>query len=792
MKKRLSLFLAVVMMITMLPAMGVFAATKNSVSFRANVKKDFNYWDDTATPPILTIDPEDVDLATDATFRLSLDNADFGYVYEGTVDAAKNSGKYYNDPSGKILTSKTVTGITAHTIERISDNEVLVTIKALVDEAAGEKFQMPLLIDFTDNGPVRVKIESWNSSITPDEILVGSVAAGNTTARIASVKTFADSVKLDTLVIDENSAKVIKSDASPAQTTLRLKLNSGFEFVSKRITFAGIGGLNLGAPTPVDGTYGTYGERNYEDRSILDLKIPQITPGSSAGTMTLSGLEIIATKDAKQGDVTINISGSAAGITSETINVAKYTDYDLSLTAEDKDLPELVNGIYPSDETDSKIETLKVILKENTANSWNATRKTEFIFPDGVKPRAVDIVSVKNITPDSGEYANKTLYNTKGKADATTDGRIKITDDGLELRSIAKDSTKKAELELRFYLSVEPGYEGDIDVTATGAAVSQDVSATIATAVNPFTVDTTSTSYGLGMKELAVGDITIKETKAGSIQRSGENVYSSGADEKSSTDLVVAIEDIAIMRDSASVDVTEGDIVVEKIFYRGSRIAATSNNNNTALYITVKSESSKPSTLVIKDTKVSLDRTLPTGNYELRIGGIVCANYSSESKLEYATFPTEYYVAAKDYVVITTPPVDQPVTPGTIAKKVSITIGETKLTSDEEEITMDVAAFIQNNATYIPLSAVAFALGIPAQDVVWNPTDKTVMITVNGKVCVLKANSNVITVNGTSFTISAPVIIKDNRVMVPLRVLGELILGVNVGWDEATRTATFN
>ena len=122
---------------------------------------------------------------------------------------------------------------------------------------------------------------------------------------------------------------------------------------------------------------------------------------------------------------------------------------------------------------------------------------------------------------------------------------------------------------------------------------------------------------------------------------------------------------------------------------------------------------------------------------------------------------------------------------------VALTIGSKLMTAGDRTIEMDVAPFIEDGYTLVPVSFVATALGLPEGSVVWEESSRTVTIKVNGKVSVLTIDSDTLKIDGVSMTIPKAPVIRNGRTFLPFRVLGEQILKVRVGWDEASRTAAF-
>jgi hypothetical protein len=125
------------------------------------------------------------------------------------------------------------------------------------------------------------------------------------------------------------------------------------------------------------------------------------------------------------------------------------------------------------------------------------------------------------------------------------------------------------------------------------------------------------------------------------------------------------------------------------------------------------------------------------------------------------------------------------------AGSVILTIGSMEMAAGGEIVIMDVAPYIENGYTMVPVSYVARAMGLPADGVGWDGDARAVTIRTDKKVAVLTIDSREMKVDGVTVEIAAAPVIRDNRTFLPFRVLGEQILGVAVGWDAEARTAAF-
>ncbi|MCD7905930.1 MAG: copper amine oxidase N-terminal domain-containing protein [Clostridiales bacterium] len=133
--------------------------------------------------------------------------------------------------------------------------------------------------------------------------------------------------------------------------------------------------------------------------------------------------------------------------------------------------------------------------------------------------------------------------------------------------------------------------------------------------------------------------------------------------------------------------------------------------------------------------------------------------------------------------------------------EVRVTIGSTSVIINGKTSLMEAAPYIQteSSSTLVPLRFVALAiLGGSVSDadesdiVSWDADTRTAKIYAGDDVISFTADSNYVTINGVTSAMSYGVKaeIKDNRMYIPFRALGEA-LGVEVDWDSSTKTAIY-
>lgn len=103
---------------------------------------------------------------------------------------------------------------------------------------------------------------------------------------------------------------------------------------------------------------------------------------------------------------------------------------------------------------------------------------------------------------------------------------------------------------------------------------------------------------------------------------------------------------------------------------------------------------------------------------------------------------------------------------------------------DGSSVPMDTAPVNVEGRLLVPVRAIGEALGATVE---WDSLNKTAILTLNGKVVKIQADSQEALVNGNAVKLDVPARIINNRVLVPLRFVGESF-GAEVAWNQETRT----
>ncbi|MGQ9826151.1 MAG: stalk domain-containing protein, partial [Desulfotomaculales bacterium] len=215
---------------------------------------------------------------------------------------------------------------------------------------------------------------------------------------------------------------------------------------------------------------------------------------------------------------------------------------------------------------------------------------------------------------------------------------------------------------------------------------------------------------------------------------------------------------------------TQGDIVIDQ----NSISRGVSSDGRWYVEVKIKSTSSTPSMIKFSGIKLDLYRTVPEGVLNVDLNGTAVVQTIT-------SFPGFTSISvAKVADVVTPAPVEQ-------KAKVVFTINYTKYTVNGVDQTMDVAPYIKDGRTFVPVRYAAQAVGVTPENILY--ADGKVTLVKGDKVVQLTIGSNVMLINGIAINMDVAAELKDGRTMLPFRWVAQA-LGAKVNWDEATQTVT--
>lgn len=119
----------------------------------------------------------------------------------------------------------------------------------------------------------------------------------------------------------------------------------------------------------------------------------------------------------------------------------------------------------------------------------------------------------------------------------------------------------------------------------------------------------------------------------------------------------------------------------------------------------------------------------------------------------------------------------------------TFSVSQREYTVDQQKQTMDVAPYIKNDRTYVPVRYLAYSLGVEENDILWDGDTQEVGINKGDTDITLSIGSPVMQVNQKPVRMDVASEITDDRTFLPARWVAEA-LGAEVEWDNSAKQAT--
>ncbi len=798
MKKFLSMVMAAAMVVSLVPATA-FAAS-GDVKATAKIVGSKNYTQDEiesskvnkkveGPEAQLTFTTADYASNSDTAvkYTLSLDNADFYKSGSAIADKGKLSitlkgDKTVTKQAGESDKDVEFTDVYDNgnkvkiaSVKFTDNDEVEVVIDGKMDRGSVLAFDLTSVMDKTTKGKqAKVTVESDDITISNgSDLTYASVESKGIKASVKDTVDVApeEMVELKELKIEpavgDNIGAIIKTDGK-----LKLKLSSGFEFAGKKTDLK----FSVGNPT-ID---------SFEDDEIV-MNIGDTV--RAADVLKITGLKVEATS-AKAGAVA-TLKVYADGNDTVSVEVAKVVDSAVVMSVDkDADVPVIYSGVNVKNTgitSSSDHEALEVTVKETFPGAWDDAKDFTFKLPQGVYIADVQSISADNMQVDNVQTWFEGAYD-KGDYETLTFKRRTWTE---------TDPSKKDKAELKFTLVLvaDPNFEGDVTLTLTGDALKEQ-KVTVAKFVKPFTVEAKQNDMQIDYRNTKVPtDVVIKEAEAG--------LWDKNVTFALSLDKINFDDDAKVTVDDKS----------------GLKVKDAKTTKGVVTFKVDSKSDDKPAEVTVSGLTLFMDRNLPAGAYDLDVfspvmlgadngsresvadkkGTIEDNGFLSQdifgkstSKRVVADVNDDFYstTAKAGFVNIITAGREDT---DSFTTKVVVPVGEKYIVSGENKVEIDVPAYINANGyTMLPLRAVAVALGINTNNVLWDQNTRTATIMYGSKIINMTYGQKVVYVNGAMIPATASVEIKDNRMFLGLRDRGNALGVTDITWDQATKTATLN
>ncbi|MGE5418089.1 MAG: copper amine oxidase N-terminal domain-containing protein [Acidobacteriota bacterium] len=613
-----------------------------------------------------------------------------------------------------------------------------------------------------------------NSGFTSNAVVIGKAqGTGSTTAMVKDVYNFSPSndQSMGWIVIAENAYGSVAS-----LDTIKLKLPAGFTW--RQRTAANWAAVSATSPgisyiSPQWGFSSAQATWKWDigddNRTLIITNTADIThTGTQAGRITLKGLGISVNEvDAKQGDVVAHLWSTMSGtyVTEQDLTLGTYGTY--GVTVAEKTTPEIKAGRIEQTIGDFTV-------KENLPGSLLQDRTVTMTLPAGARWRkaspstfadnADSFTASTNVTNET--TGNVTFTNsTTDTMDYTSDGRILK----LNVATTSTSAGKPAELTFKKLLvDTAPNFEGDLKIDIAGTAGAAGT-IKVATVKPLFTVTADATpKLQIGMQNQKANDLVIAENFKEALEKTTGIVAVKRSDSSLSTiapvQLQLELPPGSLWYSRPTITVEEGDIVID---------SASMTLADALLSVNVKISSSKPSKIKVSNIAVTLDRTVPEGDFKIKVKGDATAE-------TYLTYPEVTSQGKYNIGTCVTP------APSQTGRNASFYIGSNVMESDGTKVIMDVAPYIKDGRTFVPVKFLGQALGVADSNIVWDATAQTATLTKDAKTIVLTIGSKTAKVNGADVAMDVAPEIVGGRTMLPARYVAEG-LGYQVGYIASTK-----
>lgn len=736
---------------------------------------------------------------------VSLDNAKFVNKNTGAVVTADSTDQKANFAI-TVVDDHALAGVTAPAVTNVKVNdkdEIEVTVSGILEKDDIIKVVLNSVLTKTSAGTkATVTVDSDDLDLSTDALTYATVQDTGIKATIKKV------------------AEVAEEETTDLEKDLKIETAAGDFVIGQKFEIKVSSGFELRKGTVPSGA--DYTITKGDDDNKLNVEITKAgTAGDKYGdTLTIDAAAIIVdAATAKAGAVAkLTVKALKDGTntfkaTADAVEAAKVVDQTVTLSVdEDEDVPVIYSGVDVDNDgitDDSDHKSLEITLKESAKSALDVKKAFTLGLPEGVYVTDVQLKKTEGayttpstaVTKDDFVKAYK-----KGEYDGFEFARKTFVD--------TDDLSDDMELSFKLELVAEPNFEGDVKLTLSGDAFDKKQEVTIAKFVKPYTVEASQNDMIIDYRNTKVPtNIVVKEAEEG-LWRKGLS-FTFGIDKFKDKDF----------ENDATYKVDDKSDMEIKEAKTGLGFKVDDESNGAAAAVT------------ISDISLYMSRSIAAGAYNLEL--ITNANidmYAEElvalsadprgtaidtiddafktygSGAGATAVPRKYTVADdKDFVNKTVLDIDSVdkatvkegfvnvITAGrdqddaSFTKKVVVPVGEKYLIAGEEQVALDVPAYISAAGyTMLPVRAVATALGINNNNVLWNQASRTVTILYGQRIITMVAGQKVVTVNGNTIPASATVQIKDGRTFLPMRDLATALGVTDITWDAATKTATMN
>lgn len=797
MKKFISLLMAAAMVVTMVPATA-FAANANT-SLVGGVKVVSA--DDADTTTRITANEIRVKVDSDSTLKVG-DTATFTFTVDNAVFATgKSEGDVIDNKDGSAASRVAVI------FKDYDKNGGLNVINNGSTVAKAKVTEIKWVDCDDDTQTIEVKVADLATGDTvvfrPNAILTKTSKNTKVTLDVSVDKNISEDFSTTIITVDETDLTVSASSVEQSEekandgealglgkitindtidktliangNKVKITLKGDYEWKTDVCEAASISGVsNI-----------TVGDDEDGDAKILYL---ELDGSEDKITIYKDTLEVVAIDDVSAGDsvkATFEMTDKVDDLDNEKtsnkvsniklVDVVEEEGITIALDDEDEDMVVAWSG--KTDDGDAW-QALSVLVDGLDSEAFNEKRDVVVTFPEGVFLTDAEfdnsVFSVKKYDMDKNE---------------------------LTLDVNATNAADEGEEVVTFHFVTESTFDGDVEATFGGSALDDEYSIVIAQSKPIATLDVASVKIESGYKSTEIpGTATFTEAEADLFDKGDEFKFVVPQGKTNSSTNLTAFEvELAAEADAdsdAEVEVQKDDCTVE-----------------------VKSVSDEKAMVVtLSDMVVYVPTTTALGSYKLRAmaeevfdaddftvdAGALASYYANTAKGDYKANAVglkadeedvdfdQFIESATNFVEVVAAGMVSETNTSAFTSVVDVTIGSNQIVVDGTPVTVDAPAYInKDNRTMVPLRAVAVALGVSDDQIVWVASERTVIVNYADTWISMVIGSQIMKVNGIEMAMTTAPEISNSRTFLPMADLGRA-LGVTATWDAATKTASFN
>ena len=619
-------------------------------------------------------------------------------------------------------------------------------------------------VDVDDTGNIRAYFTNLVGQLDSGDVLIGRGAAGELELSVREYDYFSDQGDVTIRVIEDTVGTFVYGD------TMDLRLPRGFSWDATAFSAEAVFGWDDADAVQFSVS---------DDGRTLYVEFDGYSEGRRSAVDLVSdryGIEVSDPARAQKGEVVAEVRGDYDTVPDELV-VGFYGDFEYTVTPEDAET------VYAG-RTEQGIADISI--SEEIAGTFITGRTITFRLPDW---------AIWGDLPDEEDHRGVEVELARFYGRDGREAVYRIVDDAIDTPGADPATLDFEDMEIVLSPAAPVGEDVVVSIAGSAGVRGEIVVGTVAA---PATLEVDPVwTIGIGRSGQSIGTVTVTEAEAGMF--------------KEGKDLRLRLARDVTWDGNFNVEVTEGDVTLSSI-RRG--------DDNRDLLIRIDVESDEASTIQVTGTITTL-RTVPEGNTIIGLTGTgildttdweaLTDQYDADDEaLPFTGWLNMYediqVIAANNVfagqttaaaavlanVGVAAPPVVEP-----DPAVVMMWIGSTTYTVDGVEGQMDVAPFIENDRTFVPVRFIAEALGAEAD---WGPEDaltEWVTLTRGDMVVTLTIGSNIITVTDgdETYTVMSDVAaqIVNDRTFLPARAVGE-IFGAEFDWgpkDALTEWVSF-